>query len=35
VKIYAPAEEALKQKERQDKTQFIAKIDGFLIFTPG
>jgi hypothetical protein len=26
--------EALRKKERQDETQFIAKIDGFLSFTP-
>jgi hypothetical protein len=31
VKIYAPAEEALRRKERQDKTQFIAKIDEYVL----
>jgi hypothetical protein len=30
VKIYVPA--AAKPKERQDKTQFTTKIDGFLSF---
>jgi hypothetical protein len=30
VKIYVAAVEALRQKERQDETQFTTKIDGFL-----
>jgi hypothetical protein len=34
VKLYAVGVEALKKKERQDETQFITKIDGFLSFTP-
>jgi hypothetical protein len=34
VKIYVTAVEALREKERQDKTQFTTKIDGFLNFTP-
>jgi len=34
VKIYVAAVEALRKKERQDETQFITKIDGFLCFTP-
>jgi hypothetical protein len=34
VKIYVAAVEALRKKERQDETQFIAKIDGFLSFIP-
>jgi hypothetical protein len=34
VKIHVAAVEALRKKERQDETQFIAKIDGFLSFTP-
>jgi hypothetical protein len=34
VKIYATAVEALRKKERQDETQFITKLDGFLSFTP-
>jgi len=34
VEICAAAMEALKQKERQDKTQFTTKIDGFLNFNP-
>ncbi len=34
VKIYVAAVEALRKKERQDETQFITKIDGFLSFTP-
>jgi hypothetical protein len=36
VKIYvaAAAVEALRKKERQDETQFTAKIDGFLSFIP-
>jgi hypothetical protein len=28
-KIYAAAVEALRKKERQDKTHFTTKIDGF------
>jgi hypothetical protein len=32
VKIYVAAVEALSKKERQDETQFITKIDGFLSF---
>ncbi len=34
VTIYVVAVEALRKKERQDETQFIAKIDGFLSFHP-
>jgi hypothetical protein len=35
VKIYvAAAVEALREKERQDETQFTTKIDGFLSLTP-
>jgi len=34
VKIYVAAVEALREKERQDETQFITKIDGFLSFIP-
>jgi hypothetical protein len=34
VKIYVAAVEALRRKERQDETQFITKIDGFLGFIP-
>jgi len=34
VKIYVAAVEALRRKERQDETQFITKIDGFLSFIP-
>ncbi len=35
VKIYVAVVEALKEKkERQDETQFITKIDGFLSFIP-
>jgi hypothetical protein len=35
VKIHAAAAvEALREKERQDETQFTTKIDGFLSFTP-
>jgi hypothetical protein len=30
--VYAAALEALREKERQDETQFITKIDGFLSF---
>jgi hypothetical protein len=32
VKIYVAAVEALRQKERQDETQFTTKIDDFLSF---
>jgi hypothetical protein len=32
VKIYVAAVEALRQKERQDETQFTTKIDGFFVF---
>ncbi len=32
VKIYVAAVKALRKKERQDETQFITKIDGFLSF---
>jgi hypothetical protein len=32
--IYVAAVEALKEKERQDETQFTTKIDGFLSFIP-
>jgi len=31
LKIYVAAVKALRQKERQDETQFTTKIDGFLI----
>jgi hypothetical protein len=34
VEIYVAAIEALRQKERQDETQFTTKIDGFLNFNP-
>jgi hypothetical protein len=34
VKIYVAAEEALKEKERQDETQFITKIGGKTSFGP-
>jgi len=34
VKIYVATVEAPKKKERQDETQFITKIDGFLSLTP-
>jgi hypothetical protein len=34
VKIYVAAVEALRKMERQDETQFITKIDGFLSFNP-
>jgi hypothetical protein len=34
VKIYVVAVEGLRKKERQDETQFITKIDGFLSFIP-
>jgi hypothetical protein len=34
VKIYVPAVEALRKKERQDEPQFTTKIDGFLSFIP-
>jgi hypothetical protein len=34
LKIYVAKVEALKKTERQDETQFIIKIDGFLSFTP-
>jgi hypothetical protein len=36
VKIYAAAAagEARRKKERMDETQFIIKMDGFLIFIP-
>jgi hypothetical protein len=34
VEIYVAAMEALRQKERQDETQFTTKIDGFLNFKP-
>jgi hypothetical protein len=34
VKIYVAVVEALRQKERQDETQFTTKIDGFLSFIP-
>ncbi len=33
-KIYVAAVEALRKKERQDETQFITNIDGFLSFIP-
>jgi hypothetical protein len=34
VKIYAAAVEALRKKEREDETQFTAKINGFSQFHP-
>jgi len=34
VKIYAASVEARRKKERQDETQFITKMDGFLSFIP-
>ncbi len=34
VEIYVAAVETLRRKERQDETQFITKIDGFLSFIP-
>jgi hypothetical protein len=34
VKIYVAKVEALREKERQDETQFTTKIDDFLSFTP-
>jgi hypothetical protein len=34
VKIYVAALAAFRKKERQDETQFITKIDGFLSFIP-
>jgi hypothetical protein len=34
VKIYVAAVEELRKMERQDETQFITKIDGFLSFNP-
>ncbi len=34
MKIYVAAVEALREKERQDETQFTTKIDGFLSFIP-
>jgi hypothetical protein len=34
VKIYVTDVQALRKKERQDETQFITKIDGFLCFIP-
>jgi hypothetical protein len=34
VKINVAALEALRKKERQDETQFTAKIDGFVSFIP-
>jgi hypothetical protein len=34
VKIYVAVVEALRKKERQDETQFITKIDGFLSVIP-
>jgi hypothetical protein len=33
VKIYVTSVEALREKERQDETQFSTKIDGFLSFS--
>ncbi len=32
MKIYVWAVEALREKERQDETQFTTKIDGFFTF---
>jgi hypothetical protein len=34
VQIYVAAAQALRKKERRDKTQFATKIEGFLSFTP-
>ncbi len=34
MKIYVATVEALREKERQDETQFTTKIDDFLSFTP-
>jgi len=34
MKIYVTVVEALKKKERQDKTQFTTKSNGFLIINP-
>jgi hypothetical protein len=34
VKTYVATVEALREKERQDETQFTTKIDGFLSFIP-
>jgi hypothetical protein len=34
MKFYVAAVEALMEKERQDKTQYTTKIDGFLSFIP-
>ncbi len=34
MKIYAAAVEALRKKEREDETQFTAKINGFSQFHP-
>jgi len=34
MKIYVAAVELFRKKERQDETQFTAKIDGFLSFIP-
>jgi hypothetical protein len=34
VKIYVLAMEALREKERQDETQFTTKIDSFFEFHP-
>jgi hypothetical protein len=32
--VYVAAVEALREKERQDETQFLTEIDGFLSFIP-
>jgi len=34
-KIYVAIVKAFREKERQDETQFITKIDSFMSFTPG
>ncbi len=34
MKVYVAAMEALRNKERQDETQFTTKIDGLLSFMP-
>ncbi len=34
VKIYVAPMEGRRKKERQDETQFIIKMDGFLSFIP-
>jgi hypothetical protein len=34
MKIYVAAVQVLRKKERQDETQFIMKIDHFLVSSP-